>query len=130
MAGTERTADILKALAHPVRLQILQVLEQEGEACVCHLEAALDQRQAYISQQLAVLRAADLVIDRRDGLNVYYAPGLEGLEPLLSTARALASELGPSDRDGGVTDDGTLPRPTDCTCPRCGAEAKVPSPQG
>ena len=44
-------ADYFKALAHPVRLQILTILRQE-EACVCHLEAILHKRQAYISQQV------------------------------------------------------------------------------
>ncbi|MBX3061322.1 MAG: winged helix-turn-helix transcriptional regulator [Anaerolineae bacterium] len=42
-------ANYFKALAHPVRLQILAVLRQ-GEACVCHLEVILQRRQAYISQ--------------------------------------------------------------------------------
>jgi ArsR family transcriptional regulator len=55
----------------PARLAILDVL-REGEACVCHLEAALGFRQAYISQQLMVLREAGLVQDRREGLNVFY----------------------------------------------------------
>jgi DNA-binding transcriptional ArsR family regulator len=43
-----------KALAHPVRLQILDML-RSGEVCVCHMETALGKRQAYISQQLMVL---------------------------------------------------------------------------
>jgi DNA-binding transcriptional ArsR family regulator len=49
-----------KALAHPVRLQILDML-RSGEVCVCHMEAVLGKRQAYISQQLMVLRDAGLV---------------------------------------------------------------------
>lgn len=56
---------------HPARLAMLDVL-REGEACVCHLEAALGYRQAYISQHLMVLREAGLVEDRREGWNVYY----------------------------------------------------------
>ena len=57
MSQYQLTATIMKALVHPVRLQILQVL-RDGEACVCHLEAVLNQRQAYISQQLMRLRDA------------------------------------------------------------------------
>ena len=51
----------LKAMAHPVRLQILDMLRGGDEVCVCHMEAALRRRQAYISQQLMVLRDANLV---------------------------------------------------------------------
>jgi ArsR family transcriptional regulator len=65
-------ADYFKALAHPVRLQILAILLQ-GESCVCHIMELLDKRQAYISQQLSVLKQAGLVGDRKDGLFVYYA---------------------------------------------------------
>ena len=59
------------ALAHPARLEILELLRQ-GECCVCHIQAMLDQRQAYISQHLNVLRRAGLVVSRKDGLRVYY----------------------------------------------------------
>lgn len=64
-------AEIFKGMAHPARLQILDLL-REGEMCVCHIEATLQRRQAYISQQLMTLRDAGLVESRRDGLQVYY----------------------------------------------------------
>lgn len=64
-------ADILRALAHPARLQILQLL-REGERCVCEIEPVLGLRQPNISQHLAILRAADLVATRRDGLRIMY----------------------------------------------------------
>ncbi len=67
----ETQAALLKALAHPVRLQILDMLRQ-GEICVCHIERAIQKRQAYVSQQLMVLREAGLVSSRKDGLQVYY----------------------------------------------------------
>ena len=57
---------IFKVLTHPARLAILEIL-RDGEHCVCHMEAHLGFRQAYISQQLSVLRDAGLVQDRRDG---------------------------------------------------------------
>jgi ArsR family transcriptional regulator len=65
------SSQLLKVLSHPVRLAILDVL-RDGEHCVCHMEAYLGQRQAYISQQLSVLREARLILDRRDGWNVFY----------------------------------------------------------
>jgi len=64
-------AEILTALAHPTRLEILE-LRREGELCVCHIQAVLDQRQAYVSQQLNTLRQAGLVSRRKDGKRVYY----------------------------------------------------------
>jgi DNA-binding transcriptional ArsR family regulator len=67
MTSYDDLAARFKALAHPVRLQILDMLRR-GEACVCHMETALDKRQAYISQQLMVLRDAGLVDARKDGL--------------------------------------------------------------
>jgi len=64
-------AELFKGLAHPIRLQILDLL-REGEMCVCHIEAVLNKRQAYVSQQLMALRETGLVESRRDGLQVYY----------------------------------------------------------
>lgn len=56
-----------QALAHPVRLQILAILSK-GPICVCDLISETGQRQAYISQQLAILREARLVRTRRLGM--------------------------------------------------------------
>src|SRR5512143_2377551 len=64
-------AQLLKAISHPTRLAILEIL-RDGEQCVCHMEATLGIRQASISQQLMILREAGLVDFRRDGLNIYY----------------------------------------------------------
>jgi DNA-binding transcriptional ArsR family regulator len=61
---TQRQADLFRALMHPARLAILDLL-RAGEACVCHLEAHLGYRQAYLSQQLAILRTAGLIRDSR-----------------------------------------------------------------
>lgn len=62
---------VFKTLNHPARIGILNLL-RDGEHCVCHLEAFLGYRQSYISQQLAVLREAGLIQDRRDGWNIFY----------------------------------------------------------
>jgi ArsR family transcriptional regulator len=61
----------LKALAHPVRLQIVDLLRRH-DLCVCQIESVLGKRQAYISQQLMVLREAGPVEAHKDGLLVYY----------------------------------------------------------
>lgn len=94
-----------KALAHPVRQRILEILRCD-EACVCHLEAAIDKRQAYISQQLMVLRQMGIVASRKQGLQVFYRLDDE------MTARLLEAAFGP------VTEAG-LTRLEHCTCPHC-----------
>jgi len=62
---------LLETIAPLTRLQILLAIGT-GEACVCHLEAALGLRQAYISQHLMALRKADLLLDRREGRYIFY----------------------------------------------------------
>ena len=107
---TERQAQIFRALMHPARLAILNTL-RSGEACVCHLEACLGYRQAYLSQQLAALRAIGLVRDRRDGWNVYYSVAQPDVFALLDTALRMV---------GGTTERDQLPeRVPDCACPKC-----------
>jgi ArsR family transcriptional regulator len=67
----EKISRIFRAISTPARFQILVAIGR-GEACVCHLEALLDMRQAYISQQLMEMRDADLVDTRRDGRYIFY----------------------------------------------------------
>ncbi len=71
MKAYQQAAIFLKALAHPARLQIAEIL-RDGEACVCHLEAHLGYRQPYMSQQIMVMRRAGLLAERRDGTYVFY----------------------------------------------------------
>ena len=68
---SEQIAAPLTAIASPQRIAILLTIGQ-GEACVCHLEAALGWRQAYISQHLMALRKADILLDRRSGRYIFY----------------------------------------------------------
>ncbi|MDF1499651.1 MAG: metalloregulator ArsR/SmtB family transcription factor [Anaerolineales bacterium] len=112
-------ANLFKALAHPIRLQILQVLLEEGEACVCHMEARLDQRQAYISQHLAKLREVGLVEDRREGLNVFYALSLGGINDLLEEARKVGVEAARADGVNLRFEPIRKVSPQQCSCPKC-----------
>ncbi|MFI5167346.1 MAG: ArsR/SmtB family transcription factor [Thermoanaerobaculales bacterium] len=67
----ERIADRLKAMADPMRLRILHVL-QDGERCVTDVLAEVGGSQANVSKHLSVLRRVGLVECRREGVNVYY----------------------------------------------------------
>lgn len=99
---------VFKAFTHPTRLAILDQL-RDGEHCVCHLEAHLGLRQAYISQQLSVLREAGLITDRRDGWNIFYRVTDERLFAVLDTLRLIA----------GAPKWESLPSNPDCPCPKC-----------
>lgn len=66
-----RIADRLKAMADPMRLRILHLL-QDGERCVNDILGQVGGSQANVSKHLSVLRRAGLVASRREGVNVYY----------------------------------------------------------
>jgi ArsR family transcriptional regulator len=63
---------LFKALADETRLRIVALLAH-GELCVCHIHEALGLSQPNVSRHLAVLRAAGIVADRRDGKWIYYS---------------------------------------------------------
>lgn len=95
----EPLAAFFKALAHPERLSILALLS-DGEYCVCEMAARLGQRQAYISQQLAVLRQAGLVTCRRAGWQIVYRLTDRRILGLVADAQAIA---GPVQEAGSLT---------------------------
>ena len=86
--------DLLKALAHPVRLRILSML-RDGELCVCQVQAVVGLATSTISEHLRALRHAGLLEERKDGRWVYYALNpeeglgavIEGLWPRLNEDR-------------------------------------------
>ncbi|ALE16067.1 Transcriptional regulator, ArsR family [Altererythrobacter epoxidivorans] len=67
----DASAEVLRAIAHPVRLQILCAIKDEPHA-VSEIEEMTGIAQPGLSQQLAILRKADLVSTRRDGKKIYY----------------------------------------------------------
>jgi DNA-binding transcriptional ArsR family regulator len=71
IGNAQRASEFLKALSHEARLVILCLLF-EGEKSVTEIEQTLSLRQPAVSQQLARLRADNLVETRRDGKNIYY----------------------------------------------------------
>ena len=81
-------AELFKSIGHPVRVRLLEELTQ-GERAVGALADALDADMAAVSQQLAVLRRAGVVITRRDGTTVYYSLRDPGMIELLAVARRM-----------------------------------------
>jgi ArsR family transcriptional regulator len=100
----DEALELFQIMAHPVRLRLLLELCREEE-CVCHLAALLDRPQPYISQQLAELRQAGLVVDRREGQRVFYRVVDRRVRDLLSAA--------------GVLVDERRPLVEGCACPKC-----------
>jgi DNA-binding transcriptional ArsR family regulator len=109
MTAFDPSAKLFKALMHPSRLMILEAL-RGGEQCVCHLEAVLGCRQAYISQHLMVLREAGLVEDRRDGARIFYRVVKPDVFELVDYANQLSGENPIHFSQAKVTD---------CPCPKC-----------
>lgn len=106
-------SDYLKVLGSPIRIQILFTVGC-GEACVCHLEAALKKRQAYISQHLMVMRDAGILETRRDGKFIFYRVADSGIFELIRAAAGMLDL--PSGSLPVVSETSKLSR---CECPHC-----------
>ncbi len=79
----EQMARVAKALGHPVRLQLVDVLRKHaGKVCVCELVPLFDLAQPTVSHHLKVLRQAGIVGSERQGLWAYYYVIPEALEEL------------------------------------------------
>ena len=81
-------AGLFKALSHPGRIRILELL-RGGEMNVGELQAAIGGEAATVSQQLAILRSRDLVTTRKAGTTIFYRLADAGSGQLLDSAREL-----------------------------------------
>jgi DNA-binding transcriptional ArsR family regulator len=81
-------ADFFKALAHPLRISILDAL-REGELTVNEISQHFNVEPANASQQLAVLRNRNIVVTRKDGANVYYSVSDKSIFKLLDAAKEI-----------------------------------------
>ena len=89
------------------RLRLLDELRY-GDACVCHLQHKLKKPQAYVSQQLRILKDAEIVDTDRDGVNIFYRL----VDPL--ARQLLDAALGPIDAQQSTD--------ASCPCPRCAGD--------
>ncbi len=82
-AAAQRLAIVGRALADPIRIQLLDVLRKHaGKACVCELVPLFAVSQPTVSHHLKVLREAGLVESEKQGLWVYYYVLPDGLQAL------------------------------------------------
>lgn len=87
-------AKIFKALAHPTRLKIMELLLHKESLCVCHIYESLDLEQANVSQHLRILKNAGLLNSRKEGLQVHYSLCCQSISILLEQASTLANNGG------------------------------------
>jgi ArsR family transcriptional regulator len=115
----DRAALIAQALAHPIRLQILEILGRDG-AYFMHIANMLGRPQANLSQHLMVLREAGLVQAEREGMTVFYRLSASGLMSLLDSLYGIGDRAALEvefpqhwERHRGRRGRGS------CHCPRC-----------
>ncbi len=94
----EIKADLFKALAHPVRVRTLELLAERGRP-VSELLAELGIEASHLSQHLAVLRRAGVVVARREGNAVHYALAVPAVADMLAAARAVLLDVLARSRD-------------------------------
>ncbi len=83
-------AEFFKTLGHPARIRVLELLS-EREHAVAEMLPEVGIEPAHLSQQLAVLRRANLVKTRKEGSNVYYSLTSPQVAELLRVARSILS---------------------------------------
>jgi ArsR family transcriptional regulator len=95
-------AEFFRTLGHPARIRVLELLAERDRA-VHELLGAIDVEAPNLSHQLAVLRLAGLVTQRREGGQVIYSLALPAVRDLLASARAILETK--SADQGGLVDD-------------------------
>jgi ArsR family transcriptional regulator len=91
---------LFRALADRTRLRIVNLLAR-GSLCVCDIQRILEQPQSSVSRHLALLKAAGLIRDRRDGLRTFYALTEPGSPLVRAVIAAIRGHLG-AEQDYGV----------------------------
>ena len=84
----EMKAEVMQALAHPIRLAIIDLLA-EGERCVCDIAERVESERTTVSRHLALMQKAGLLSSRREGLMVYYALKTRRVSKFLSCVSEL-----------------------------------------
>jgi ArsR family transcriptional regulator len=80
-------ARVLKCIGHPVRLRIIELLDESGELNVGSVCVALELEQAIASQHLTLMRDRGILHSRRDGVNVYYGIADEKVPQVIECLR-------------------------------------------
>lgn len=117
-------AELFRTLGHPARIRILELLSERDHP-VHELLEAIDIEQSNLSQQLAVLRRAGLVAQRREGGAVVYAVSVPGVPELLRIARRLLADV--LDDQGALKAELERDNAVPATTPEPAADASAPT---
>ena len=91
-ARYEARAKVIKALAHPARLMIVDELAEHGERCVCELTELVGTDMSTVSRHLSQLKNAGLVLDEKRGTMVYYRLRVKCLTNFFSCVEAVLEQ--------------------------------------
>ena len=96
----EARARVMKALAHPTRLFIVDELSR-GERCVCDLTEKIGADVSTVSKHLSLLKGAGIVLDDKRGVRVFYRLRVPCILNFFGCVEAVLEEVGRED-DGAV----------------------------
>lgn len=88
VSTVQDAARVLKCIGHPVRLRIIELLDNGGERTVSEIREAIGLEQAAASQHLNLMRDKRILTARRDGVNVYYDISDEKVVRVIDCLRA------------------------------------------
>ncbi|MHB1314654.1 MAG: ArsR/SmtB family transcription factor [Christensenellales bacterium] len=77
-------ADLFKTLSHPVRLCILYMLLEKGRSKVMDLQLCIEVSQSTVSQHIAKLKSAGIIVGDREGTEIYYSIKNDGYKRMLA----------------------------------------------
>ncbi len=100
----QRAADILKTVAHPTRLRIIDLLE-DGERAVTEIRNYLGATQPYVSQQLNIMKARGILASRRNGTQIYYSIANPNVVKIIHCIRQHGGASGQSGTECAVRAD-------------------------
>ncbi len=86
--ATQYLADVLKSVAQPTRLKILDFL-RDGERCVCEIFPAIDEEQSNTSRHLNQMQTHGILSRRKEGVKIYYAVKHCEVFEIIDTATAI-----------------------------------------
>lgn len=90
----EKSANVLKTISHPVRLNIIELLSQPNAkpTRVSDIVAAVEQPQAIVSQHLITLKDRGILTSTKQGTNIFYRPAIAGLAEVLKQVVVLIGQ--------------------------------------
>jgi len=92
---------VLRCIGHPIRLRIIELLDNRGELNVSAVQEALDLEQATASQHLSLMRDRGILRSRREGVNVFYDVLDEKVVQIMNCLRACDVDEAPRRNGAG-----------------------------